>query len=217
MGLNNIREKKSHEIRIIVAAAGIAVFFAILFTVVTGRSQNFDDSARFFFYDMRSEWLTWAAKIITYMGNWHSIVILCIIFLIIKPLRMTYGVPVSLGAVFVTLMNKVIKTAVQRPRPDEIFRLIDEGGFSFSSGHSITSMFVFGMLIYLVRNNVKKRMTANILTVILLIPTIFIGLSRIYLGVHYPTDVLAGWCMGIAVIMFAIEIIERITGKNKKI
>ena len=44
MGLNNIREKKSHEIRIIVAAAGIAVFFAILFTVVTGRSQNFDDS-----------------------------------------------------------------------------------------------------------------------------------------------------------------------------
>ena len=78
-------------------------------------------------------------------------------------------------------------------------------------------MFVFGMLIYLVRNNVKKRMTANILTVILLIPTIFIGLSRIYLGVHYPTDVLAGWCMGIAVIMFAIEIIERITGKNKKI
>ena len=67
MGLNNIREKKSHEIRIIVAAAGIAVFFAILFTVVTGRSQNFDDSARFFFYDMRSECLTWAAKIITYM------------------------------------------------------------------------------------------------------------------------------------------------------
>lgn len=185
--------------------------------MVTGRSQNFDDSVRFFFYDMRSEWLTWAAKIITYMGNWHSIVILCIILLIIKPLRMTYGVPVSLGAVFVTLMNKIIKTAVQRPRPDEIFRLIDEGGFSFSSGHSITSMFVFGMLIYLVRNNVKKGMTANILTVILFIPTIFIGLSRIYLGVHYPTDVLAGWCLGIAVIMFAIEIIERITGKNKKI
>ena len=71
-------------------------------------------------------------------------------------------------------------------------------------------MFVFGILIYLVRVNVQDRTAANILTVVLTIPMVCIGLSRIYLGVHYPTDVLAGWALGIAVMMVVIEIADRL-------
>lgn len=214
MGLNNIKADKLCKTRLFIGLAGVAAFFAILFFVTSGRAQVFDDSVRFFFYDMRANWLTPVVKGITYVGNWQSIVILCLILLIIKPTRITYGIPVSAGAIFVTILNKIIKNIVERPRPDEIFRLIEEGGFSFSSGHSITSMFVFGMLIYLVRTNVKNPVTANILTVILLIPTIFIGLSRIYLGVHYPTDVLAGWCLGISVMVAAMAIVEKAGRSN---
>lgn len=104
------------------------------------------------------------------------------------------------------MLNKLIKTAVQRPRPDDVVHLISEGGFSFPSGHSITSMFVFGLLIFLVRSNVRNKTAANVLTAVLSIPMILIGLSRIYLGVHYPTDVLAGWCLGIAVTAAVIGI-----------
>jgi undecaprenyl-diphosphatase len=64
------------------------------------------------------------------------------------------------------------------------------------------------MLIYLVRKYVKNKKTANILTVILTIPAVTIGLSRIYLGVHFPTDVLAGWCLGIITIVVIISIKE---------
>ncbi len=176
-------------------------FFALLFMVQNGTAAAFDDAVRNFFYDLRRDWLTPVVKFITYLGNWQTITVLCLVLLALKPTRITYGVPVSVGAILVTVLNKWIKGLVQRPRPDEALHLIEQGGFSFPSGHSITSMFVFGMLIWLVRTNVKDRKTANILTVLLAIPMICVGLSRIYLGVHYPTDVLAGWCLGIAVII----------------
>ena len=126
--------------------------------------------------------------------------------LLIKTTKLTNVITVSAGAIYVTVLNKLIKTAVQRPRPDDVVNLISEGGFSFPSGHSITSMFVFGLLIFLVRSNVRNKTAANVLTAVLSIPMILIGLSRIYLGVHYPTDVLAGWCLGIAVTAAVIGI-----------
>lgn len=198
--------KRGTKLRMSVAFFSAAGFLAVLLFIYVGAAVRFDDVIRYFFYDFRNDILTPAAKAITYLGNWQSIVIICIVLLAVKQLRMTYGVPVSAGALFITIINKIIKEAVGRYRPDDILHLTEAGGFSFPSGHSVTSMFVFGTLICLVRINVKSRASANILTVILAIPMICIGLSRIYLGVHYPTDVIAGWLMGILVMMIVIEI-----------
>ena len=183
------------------AIAAFAVFIAVTSAVVAADAWIFDDPVRFFIYDLRADWLTPAVKVITYMGNWQSITLLCIILLCFRQSRIKYGLPVSAGAVSVTILNKIIKSVVERPRPDDIIHLVNAGGFSFPSGHSITSMFVFGMLIYLVRTNMQNRRAANAMTVVLAVPMICIGLSRIYLGVHYPTDVLAGWCLGIIMIV----------------
>ncbi len=212
--MNSDTGKNRSVIRACVFALSIAVFFVMLFLVESGKAAAFDDAVRFFFYDMRSGALTSAAKAITYLGNWQSVTVLCIILLIIKPTRVKYGVPVSAGAIFVTVLNKIIKNLVLRERPDQIYHLIKQGGYSFSSGHSITSMFVFGILIYLVRVNMQNRTAANVLTVILAVPMVCIGLSRIYLGVHYPTDVLAGWALGVAVMMIVIEISDRISRRS---
>ena len=117
-----------------------------------------------------------------------------------------------MGEIFVTILNKTIKHIIQRLRPEDIDHLVQEGGYSFPSGHSITSMFVYGMLLYLIWIHVKDRRLRNILSVLVLV-----GPSRIYLGVHYPTDVLAGWCLGFAVLMAAIGVVRRITaGREKK-
>ena len=208
--MNSDIGKNGFVIRACVFTVSIAVFFMMLFLVQSGKAAAFDDAVRFFFYDMRSGALTSAAKAMTYLGNWQSVTVLCIILLIIKPTRIRYGIPVSAGAISVTVINKIIKNLVQRERPDQIYHLIKQGGYSFPSGHSITSMFVFGMLIYLVRVNVQNRKAANVLTVIIAVPMVCIGLSRIYLGVHYPSDVLAGWALGIAVMMVVIEIADRL-------
>ena len=214
--MNSDTGKNGFVIRACVFTVSIAVFFVMLFLVQSGKAAAFDDAVRFFFYDMRSGALTSAAKAMTYLGNWQSVTVLCIILLIIKPTRIRYGIPVSAGAISVTVINKIIKNLVRRDRPDQIYHLIKQGGYSFPSGHSITSMFVFGMLIYLVRVNVQNRKAANVLTVIIAVPMVCIGLSRIYLGVHYPSDVLAGWALGIAVMMVVIEIADRLRSRSHK-
>lgn len=191
---------KDNKKALIIGAVGIAGFCVIFYAVLTGNALGFDNVVRNFFYDIRNDFLTVGVKVLTYLGNWQTVVILCLVLLMVKRTRVTYGVPVSIGAIFVTLLNKGIKNIVQRPRPDDVVHLINQGGFSFTSGHSITSMFVYGMLIYLVRTNVNNKTAANILTAVLAVPMLLIGPSRVYLGVHFPTDVLGGWCLGITVI-----------------
>lgn len=134
------------------------------------------------------------------------------VLLLLKRTRLAYGVPLSIGAIVVSLANKGIKAIVMRPRPDEAMFLIEQGGWSFPSGHAITSMFFYGMLIWLIRKNVKNHKLADILTVLLVIPMILVGISRIYLGVHYPTDVLAGWSLGILAIAISCFIIDKTAG-----
>lgn len=204
--LNNMEKNEKYirkrRMEKIMAASIISlcliIFFALTLMVEAGSTDWLDDPVRNFIYSLRNDGLTVVMKIITYMGNWQTITALCIALLLIKSTRLTYGIPISVGAILVTVLNKIIKSVVQRPRPDDVLFLIEQGGWSFPSGHSITGMCVFAMFIYLIRANVKNRRIANILTVLLIIPMIFIGISRIYLGVHYPTDVMAGWCLGLS-------------------
>ena len=196
-------------------ATCLAVFFVLWIMVEMDHASLIDDPVRNAVISMRSGWLTPIVKVITYMGNWQTITVICLILLAFRKTRITYGVPLSIGALFVSLANKGIKAVVMRPRPDQAMFLIEQGGWSFPSGHAITSMFFFGMLIWLVRRNITDRRLANTLTVLFAIPMVFIGISRVYLGVHYPTDVLAGWSLGILVIVITAEIIKKISREGK--
>ncbi|MBQ4596524.1 MAG: phosphatase PAP2 family protein [Firmicutes bacterium] len=183
--------------------------------VEVGDASLIDDPVRNAVISTRGDWLTPVMRAITYMGNWQTITVICLILLAFRKTRLTYGVPLSIGALFVSLANKGIKAIVMRPRPDQAMFLIEQGGWSFPSGHSITSMFFYGMAIWLIRRNVTDPGLADILTVLLAIPMLLIGVSRVYLGVHYPTDVLAGWCLGVLVIAAIAEIIKRASNDIK--
>ncbi len=94
------------------------------------------------------------------------------------------------------LLNLVLKTAFRRARPD-IQHLIEVGGYSFPSGHAMVSTAFYGMLGYLLWLNLREQSKPGwyvpVITVLLIIA---IGISRIYLGVHFPSDVLAGFAAG---------------------
>lgn len=204
------------KIQWIAGAVAAGGFCFLLLLVLSGKEGCLDDPIRYFFYGLRSDVLTPLVIGITDLSNTKFIIALCLILLILPQTRNVYGIPVSMGAIFVTILNKTIKHIIQRLRPEDIQHLVQEGGYSFPSGHSITSMFVYGMMLYLVWTHVKNRRLRNILSVLVMIPLVLVGPSRIYLGVHYPTDVLAGWCLGFAVLMAAIGVVQRITARREK-
>ena len=211
-----INFKKQNRIKMIsIISTCLAAFFALWLMVEVGDASLIDDHVRNAVISTRRDWLTPIMKVITYMGNWQTITVICLILLAFRKTRLTYGVPLSIGALFVSLANKGIKAIVMRPRPDQAMFLIEQGGWSFPSGHSITSMFFYGMVIWLIRRNVTDRRLADILTVLLAIPMVLIGVSRVYLGVHYPTDVLAGWCLGVLVVVAIAEVIKRTSNDVK--
>lgn len=218
--------------RIITGTCALITFIIIAYFVSTGEQLAFDTVIRESFYSIRSDFLNTIIIGITYIGNTETIIALCLILLLIPRTRKNYGLPVSLAAIASSLLNNIMKATFQRPRPDEALHLIEQGGWSFPSGHSITSLVVFGLLIWLIRRrtpnldskssgtaaieNQRKRKITNVLTILLLIPCFGIGLSRIYVGVHYPTDVLGGWMLGTIILMIAMEVIEKNTKNHKK-
>ena len=216
---NNVpKEHKPDEHKTSRRAAGIlslCIFALILACVVTGHAAGFDDPIREFFYSLRCPALTHVAVFITTLANKYVIIGLCLLLLIVPGTRLTFGVPLSSGALGTMLLNTLVKHIVGRMRPD-VLHLVSEEGFSFPSGHSITSLFFYGLAIWLVWRNVKNPTARNILTVVLAIPMLLIGPTRVYLGVHYPTDVLAAWCLAFAAIILVVEIVGFIDNKSMK-
>lgn len=93
--------------------------------------------------------------------------------------------------------------------------IVNERGFSFPSGHSFVSITFYGFLIYLVYNSNYKSETKFILISLLLVLILMIGISRIYLGVHYPSDVIGGFVGGLAYLLIFIEIIKGVNYEKK--
>ena len=199
-------------IRRIAIAASVCVFLVLLLLVAAQHTAGFDDPVREWFYGLRSEPLTRIIIPLTNLADHIMIIILCLLLLIVPRTRIRYGIPLSAGALGLTALNSVIKHLMRRPRP-EVLHLVEESGFSFSSGHSVTSMFFYGLAICLVWRYFEDRRAACFCTVLLAVPMLLIGPSRVYLGVHYPTDVLAGWCLGIAGMMLTLEILDHLAPK----
>lgn len=193
--------------RRIFAGICLAGFFVLLYLVLTGQSSGFDDPVRNSFYLIRSDELTPVLIVVTNLADTWFIIGVCLVLLILPWTRLKFGVPLSAGSLAITMLNKMIKELVERARPD-VLHLVEEQGFSFPSGHSITSIFFYGLSIWLFWHYVKDPRICIIATILLGIPMILVGMTRVYHGVHYPTDVLAGWCLGLFSIIVVIEIIE---------
>jgi undecaprenyl-diphosphatase len=97
-----------------------------------------------------------------------------------------------------TAISEGLKVGFARPRPDLVAHAVDVTSMSFPSGHAMLSAVTYLTLgAMLARTQTQRRSRAYMLGAAVLI-TLIIGMSRIYLGVHWPTDVLAGWCLGAA-------------------
>lgn len=154
-----------------------------------------------------SDFATPIAKFITNFGGAIFLITLTVIlFILIKNKKI--GLSIFSNLVIITVLNQLLKRILQRPRPTE-FRIIEETGYSFPSGHSMVSMAFYGYLIYLIYKYVENRYVKWISIVLLSILICSIGVSRIYLGVHYTSDVLGGFLVSISYLILFISTVNK--------
>ena len=155
-----------------------------------------------------SDFVTPIAKFITNFGGAIFLSIATVmLFLFIKNKKI--GLSIISNIVIITVLNQLLKRILQRPRPTE-FRIVEETGYSFPSGHSMVSMAFYGYLIYLIYRYIKNKYVKRTLITILSILICLIGISRIYLGVHYTSDVLGGFLLSISYLVVYISSIKKL-------
>lgn len=154
-----------------------------------------------------SDFATPIAKFITNFGGAIILIGLAFtLFIFIKNKKI--GVSIISNLAIITVLNQLLKRIVQRPRSTE-FRIVEESGYSFPSGHSMVSMAFYGYLIYLIYKYVKNKYLKWISIILLSILICSIGISRIYLGVHYTSDVLGGFFISISYLIIYISAVNK--------
>ncbi|MDD4367113.1 MAG: phosphatase PAP2 family protein [Eubacteriales bacterium] len=206
--------KKIKTLQVAILSGAVVCFALITYIVITGMSSGFDNAVMEFFYGIRKPGLDTLMELITYMANWETIVIICLLLICFPQTRRKAGISVSIAALLSTLVKAVIKTAVARPRPEESFFLIEQSGFAYPSGHAMTGMAVYLLLFVLTREYITDSRKKNLLSVIFVFVAFAVGISRVYLGVHFPTDVIGGWVLGAATVIVSLMIWENLKKRS---
>lgn len=185
------------NVRTIVMVVAIIVFVWLLQEVLEGEAIKLDTLAyQVIVLHMRRPWLT---PIMQSVSELALPVVLMVVILTVEafaPGRWP-GLCAAVNLICVFMLNTLLKVIVHRPRPDG-FRLIAETGYSFPSGHSMIAMAFYGLLAWMVWRYERDRLVRYLCVIGFGIVVVAVGFSRIYLGVHYFTDVLAGFAVSLA-------------------
>ncbi|MEU4311636.1 phosphatase PAP2 family protein [Nocardia sp. NPDC024068] len=184
---------------VVLAAALFAVFAVTTGFAVAGAAlPGVDRPIHAEVLGWRSEPLTTAATAITHAGGSVAMWVLALLvcgWLLRRGDTADLALVAGVGAASAVLVP-VTKHLIGRQRPPAADRLVTVADLSFPSGHSTGSAAVVGVLATVCWIRMHRRVVARVVAVLAAVFVILVGLSRVYLGVHWPTDVLAGWALG---------------------
>ena len=191
----------------------LILFLVTMIMLLLNKVSFLDDYIYKIIYGLRNNIWDFIFINITKMGN-TTIVLLVIIVVLLKMNRKNQEI-LSFTAIITVLSNQIIKNIIKRPRPNHI-RLIKQGGYSFPSGHAMISIAVYGFLLYYIQTNCKNKKQKILLSVLLTILILMIGCSRVYVGVHYPTDIIGGYCLSIYILKMVIYFCQKYRGNSNE-
>lgn len=173
----------------------ISFIFLIIWTIFikTNNTSWFDEPIYNFIISFKDYALTSVMRIISFFASAKWLIGICLVCLISLLWKKYYSLYLMCTLFFSTGCNLILKAILKRDRPSVLW-LTNETGFSYPSGHAMASMAFYGAIMVLVKySNVSSKKAVYISTGILIF---LIGVSRVYLGVHYPSDIIGGWIMG---------------------
>lgn len=195
------------RIKLVICILALLVFSIIAYLVLNDKTKLFDQ----FIYECitfrSNDFFTGFYKFITFFASTTMVILISLMFLLIFKNK-KYGLFCFENAINIVILNIILKLIFMRDRPYDLM-LIDEVGYSFPSGHAMAALGFYGFIIYLIwQFNLDKKVKI-IYTSLLCVLIILIGVSRIYLGVHYPSDVLAGYMISIFYLILFITYIKK--------
>ncbi|GAA2054033.1 phosphatase PAP2 family protein [Williamsia deligens] len=157
--------------------------------------------------DHRIAWLTTAFRVITTVGNTAAMTLIAVLATIVLWRRhRALALTVLLGSASGWLLMQALKYGVGRPRPPERFRVLAIDTYSFPSGHAMMSAIVLGLVAVAAWRTSTWVRAHRAVLLLAPIASLLIGASRVYLGVHWTTDVVAGWAFGAAWVALSLGV-----------
>ncbi|OCJ04518.1 acid phosphatase [Rhizobium sp. AC27/96] len=186
-------------------SGGILLFVYLTGEVIEGSTKGFDEAILLALRQPNElstpigpGWLTHAVKDITSLGGTTVLTLMTVLVTIYLLLdrRRAIAIFVLASVLGGWALSTMLKLGVARPRPDIVPHLVEVNDLSFPSGHAMVSAVTYLTLAALISGTRRYRSTRLFIVAVGILLTLMIGMSRLYLGVHYPTDVLGGWCAG---------------------
>lgn len=139
-------------------------------------------------------------KFFTMLGSTRFIILLNMILMTFATVfKKKEWLVITVSSLISPIINEILKYIFKRPRPDESYRLITETNYSFPSGHAMISvLFYLTLILTINKSNLKYK---RLISYVLLLIIVLIGVSRIYLGVHYFSDVIGGYLIAISIVL----------------
>ncbi len=196
--------------KIIYSLSCFLLFIILSILIVFDKTKGFDT----FIYNIvtfkMNDILTIINKIFTFLGSTLFIVLLSVFFFFFFLIKKEKNSSFIVAAVIIisTVFNNVVKLIIRRERP-KVLALVVEKSFSFPSGHTMASVSLYGILLYMViKSNLSKNQKILISTLLVLIATL-VALSRIYLGAHFASDIIGGALLSLALLFLEISYIDK--------
>ncbi|MEH7122020.1 phosphatase PAP2 family protein [Bacillus sp. JJ1773] len=198
---------------LIVISACIFIYFAL--AVKSGEPLHFDQNVSSFLLSLFKENSYPFFKALNMIGSFKGIglIALVVIFLLWMKKRDYVGMAVfTLTVATGALLNDYVKDTIARPRP-EIKHIVHVKSFSFPSGHAMMGIVLYVLIAYFIVCNIQSLAGKWLVMFLAFLIIIMLGVSRIVLQVHYPSDVVAGYALGLAWVLMGIIIYEFFRGK----
>jgi undecaprenyl-diphosphatase len=180
---------------LLAAVLVFALFQALAEGVAEGETEAFDHAIRRAVNGLASPALTGAMRALTELGSPRLLVpfSLLAVAAFLRVDRRRAAVLVAVTMLGVALLDSGLKLLFQRERPAPFFGLVPPSSYSFPSGHALASFGFYGVLAALLAARTRRRALRILTWAAAAVLVGAVGLTRVYLGVHYPSDVLAGW------------------------
>ena len=203
--MKKIYKKVRDNWKVVFFTLSITIFIFITRLLLKEQIETFDSFVYKYITYYKNDYLTVFFKFISFLcSTYYILVVTILIMIFIKSKKKASCIGINVLICF--LLNQTFKLIFARERPVDV-NLIVESGYSFPSGHSMVSLAFYGFIVYLIYQlNIskrKKRICAIFFSTIILL----IGISRIYLGVHYASDVIAGFALSMAYLVLFIHFV----------